>query len=294
MRELLSGPPGVSFYFQRLASGRYSPMIEVTWETPSGDLRRGVNSALEHTLRGALLKALEKAARALASRQVRQASLFGEASPFSNLTVTGRRALGFPPEGDSGDEAEEDISDLLQSQDSFFELVARLYRSALPSIEAAYHLRVLHGAPGLRIDGAGKASSRPSSEKDASDVRLIGEWPRLADSPGARSIASISERGLGGALKEVLQALAREVEEDRVDIEAALLENSPLQALDISEERLGKLSGEDLQGMLFEKLYPPLCALQRIEDGPEKRHEDRFIGTHLSIESGADAQNALQ
>jgi hypothetical protein len=294
MRELLSGPPGVSFYFQRLASGRYSPMIEVTWEAPSGDLRRGVNSALEYTLRGALLKALEKATRALVSGEVRQASLFGEASPFSNLTTTDRRALGLLPKAESGKNAEPSPQNALDSEDDLCELIARLYRSALPSIEAAYHLRVLHGAPGLRIEEAGKASSRPSSEKDSSDVRLIGEWPRLADSPGARSIASISERGLGGALKEVLQALAREVEEGRVDIGVALLENSPLQALDLSKERLGKLSDEDLQEMLFDKLYPPLCALQRIEDGPEKRREDRFIGTHLSIENGSDAQLALQ
>jgi hypothetical protein len=46
--------------------------------------------------------------------------------------------------------------------------------------------------------------------------------------------------------------------------------------------------------MLFDKLYPPLCALQRIIGGPKERREDHFIGTHLSIESGSDAQLALQ
>ena len=292
LREMLNGPPGVSLYFQRLASGRYSPMVEVTWEAPSGDLTRGVSSALEHTLRGALLKALEKAARALASGEVRRSSLFGEASPFSNLTATDRRALGLSLEDKSGEATPP--QNALATEDALYELITRLYRSVLPSIEAAYHLRVLHGAPGLRIEGTGKASSQPSSERDASDVRLIGEWPRLADLPAARSEAPISDRGLVDALKEVLEALTREVVEGRVDVEAALLENSHLQALNISEERLRKLTGEDLQEMLFDRLYPPLCALQRIEDGPEKRREDRFIGTHLLIESGSDARKALQ
>ena len=290
---MLNGPPGVSLYYQRLASGRYSPMVEVTWEAPSGDLRRGVSSALEHTLRGALLRALEKAARALASGDVRRTSLFEESSPFSNLTATGRRALGLFPNSESGKNAEPSPQNALDSEDDLHELIARLYRSVLPSIEAAYHLRVLHGAPGLRIEGTGNASSRPSSGKDASDVQLNGEWPRLDDSPRARSEASISEYGLGGALQEVLEMLAREVGEGRIDVEAALLGNSPLRALNISEERLGKLTGEDLQEMLFDKLYPPLCALQRIEGGPEKRREDRCIGTHLSIKSGADARKAL-
>lgn len=292
LRELLSGPPGISLYFQRLASGRYSPMVEVTWEAPSGDLRRGVSSALEHTLRGALLKALQKAACALASGEVRQDSLFGESSPFSNLTATGRQSLGLSLKDKSG----EGISPqgALDSEDALYELIAHLYRSVLSSIEATYHLRVLHGAPGLRIEEMGGSTSQSSSSKDASDDRLIGEWPRLGDSPGARSEASISERGLDGALKAVLEAVAREVAEGRVDVEAALLKNSPLRALDISEERLGTLPGKDLQELLFDKLYPPLCALQRIEDGPENRREDRFIGTHLSIESGADAQQALQ
>jgi len=294
LQKLLSGPPGVSLYFQRLASGRYSPMVEVTWEAPSGDLRRGVSSALEHTLRGALLRALQKAARALASGDVRRTSLLEESSPFSNLTATGRRALGLLPNSEPGKNAETSLQNVLISEDDLYGLIACLYRSLLPSIEATYHLRVPHGAPGLRIEGTGKASSQPSSEKDASDVWLIGEWPRLADSPEAKSEASISDRGLGGALKEVLKTLTREVIEGRVDVEAALLENSPLRALDISEERLGKLTGEHLQEMLFDKLYPPLCALQRIEGGPEKQREDHFIGTHLSIENGSDAQLALQ
>ena len=291
LRELLTGPPGVSLYFQRLSSGRYSPMVEVTWETPSGDLKRGVSSALEHTLRGALLRALQKAARALASGDVRRASLFGEASLFTNLTATDRQALGLSVEGKSGGMIS--LQRALDSEDAFYELIARLYRSTLPSIETAYHLRVLHGAPGLRIEGTSEVSSEPSPDKDASEVRLTGEWPRRHDSPWVRCEASISERGLNEALMEVLEALAREVPEGRVDVEAALLQNSPLQALDISEERLGKLTGEYLQEMLFDQLYPPLCVLQRINGGPVERQEDRFIGTHLSINSGVDAQNAL-
>jgi hypothetical protein len=304
LRQLWGGPPGVSLYFQRLASGRYSPMVEATWPAPAGGLRRGVSSALKHTLRGALLKALEKAARALASGEVRQASLFGEDSPFSNLTPTSRRALGFPQEGPPKDDEGPALSVLMQSEDKLFDLVAHLYQAVLPPIEAAYHLRVLHGAPGLRIattspavpkaSSAKEASGKEGSGQEASRDSLLGRWPRPEDSSWTRSEASISERGLGGALKEVLEALAREVGKGRVDIETALLEESPLRALDLSEERLYALAGEGLQETLFDKLYPPLCALQRIEDGPKKRREDRFIGTHLSIESGADAQNALQ
>ena len=303
MRELLSGPPGVSLYFQRLASGRYSPMVEATWPAPAEGLRRGVSSVLEHTLRGALLRTCEKAARALASGEVRQASLFGKDTPFSNLTPTSWRALGFPQEG-PGDEEGPALSALLQSEDKLFELVAHLYRAVLPPIEAAYHLRVLHGAPGLRIaatspaapkaSSAKEASAQVASGQEASRARLLGRWPQPEDSSWTRSEASISERGLGGALKEVLEELAREVGEGRVDIETALLEESPLRALALSKERLDTLAGEDLQETLFDKLYPPLCALQRIEDGPKKRREDQFIGTHLSIESGADAQNALR
>jgi hypothetical protein len=147
MRELLSGPPGVSLYFQRLASGRYSPMVEVTWEAPSGDLRRGVSSALEHTLRGALLRSCEKAARALTSGEVRQKTFLVAPSPFSNLTGTDREALGL---GSGADATRPGAI----SEASLYELIARLYRSVLPSIEAAYHLRVLHGAPGLRFEEA--------------------------------------------------------------------------------------------------------------------------------------------
>ena len=294
MRDLLSEPPGICFYFQRLASGRYSPMVEVTWEASSGGLRRGVSSALKHTLRGALLKSLEKAARALASRNVRQASLFGRSSPFSNLSSTARRNLGFSLKGGPGDDTDQDISDLFRSEDAYFELIAQLYGAALPSIEAAYHLRVVHGAPGLRIEGTRESPSQTPPSKEATEARLIGEWPRLDDSSWARSEASISELGLAGALKQVLEALGRQVYEGRVDVETALLENSPVRALEISTERLGTLPVENFQEMLFDKLYPPLCALQRIEDGPENRRTDRFVGTHLSIESGADVQDALR
>jgi len=278
MRKLLSGPPGVSLYYQRLASGRYSPMVEVTWEAPSGDLMRGVNSALEHTLRGALLRACEKAARALASGEVRQASLFGETSPFSNLTDTDREALGL---GSGADATKLGAT----SEASLYELIARLYRSVLPPIEAAYHLRVLHGAPGLRFEEA------PHQEGGA--TRLVGQWPQ-ENSSWATYAASLSELGLDRALRDVLRALGQEVSRGTISVREALTQNSPLHVLEVSEERLDKLAGEDLQEMLFERLYSPLCALQRIESGPEKRHEDGCIGTHISIESGTDARKALQ
>jgi hypothetical protein len=278
MRELLSGPPGVSLYFQRLASGRYSPMVEVTWEAPSGDLRRGVSSALEHTLRGALLRSCEKAARALTSGEVRQKTFLVAPSPFSNLTGTDREALGL---GSGADATRPGAI----SEASLYELIARLYRSVLPSIEAAYHLRVLHGAPGLRFEEA------PHQEGGA--ARLVGQWPQ-EDSSWATCAVSLSELGLDRGLRDVLKALAEEVSRGAISVREALTQNSPLRVLQVSEERLGRLAGEDLQEMLFDRLYPPLCALQRIEGGPEERREDRFIGTHLLIESGADAQNALQ
>jgi hypothetical protein len=283
MRELLSGPPGVSLYFQRLASGRYSPMVEVTWETRSGNLRRGVNSALEHTLRGALLRSCEKAARALASGEVRQKTLFEAPSLFSNLTSTNREALGLG----SGVDA---MKPEAISEASLYELIARLYQSILPSIEAAYHLRVLHGAPGLRLEGA---PNKEAPHQEGGAARLVGQWPQ-EDSSWATCAASLSELGLDRALRDVLRALAHEVSRGTISVRDALTENSPLRALEVSEERLGKLAGEDLQEMLFDKLYPPLCALQRIEGGPKERREDRFIGTHLSIESGSDARKALQ
>ncbi|MGK7344865.1 MAG: hypothetical protein ACNS63_03565 [Candidatus Nitrospinota bacterium M3_3B_026] len=278
MRELLSGPPGVSLYFQRLASGRYSPMVEVTWEAPSGDLRRGVSSALEHTLRGALLRSCEKAARALASGEVRQKTFLETPSPFSNLTGTDREALRL---GSGVDAAKPGAL----SEASLFELVARLYRSVLPSIETAYYLHVLHGAPGLRFEEA------PHQEGGA--ARLVGQWPQ-EDSSWATCAASLSELGLDRALRDVLRALAEEVSRGTISVRDALTENSPLRALEVSEERLGRLAGEDLQEMLFDKLYPPLCAIQRIENGPKERREDRFVGSHLSIKSGSDARKALQ
>ena len=278
MRELLSGPPGVSLYFQRLASGRYSPMVEVTWEAPSGDFRRGVSSVLEHTLRGALLRALEKAARALTSGEARQKTVLETPSPFSNLTGTDREALGLG----SGVGATKPGA---ISEASLYELVARLYQSVLSPIEAAYHLRVLHGAPGLRFEEA------PHQEGGA--ARLVGQWPQ-EDSSWTTCAASLSELGLYRALRDVLRALAHEVSRGTISGREALTQNSPLRVLEVSEERLGKLAGEDLQEMLFDKLYPPLCALQRIIGGPKERREDRFIGTHLSIESGTDARKALQ
>jgi hypothetical protein len=283
MRELISGPPGVSLYFQRLASGRYSPMVEVTWEAPSGDLRRGVSSALEHTLRGALLRACEKTARALASGEVRQKTLFEAPSLFSNLTGADREALGL------GSNADESGADVVKpeaiSEASLYELISRLYRSVLPPIEAAYHLRVLHGAPGLRFEEV------PHQEGGA--ARLVGRWPQ-EDFSWATCATSLSELGLERALRDVLRALAQEVSRGTISVREALTQNSPLRVLEVSEERLGRLAGEDLQEMLFDKLYPPLCALQRIEGGPKERREDRFIGSHLSIESGSDAQLALQ
>jgi hypothetical protein len=278
MRELLNGPPGVSLYFQRLASGRYSPMVEVSWEAPSGDLRRGVSSALEHTLRGALLRSCEKTARALASGEVRQKTFFETPSPFSNLTGMDREALGL---GSGADATRPGAI----SEASLYELIARLYRSVLPPIEAAYHLRVLHGAPGLRFDEA------PHEEGGA--TLLVGQWPQ-EDSSWATYAASLSELGLDRGLRDVLRALAEEVPRGTISVREALTQNSPLRVLEVSEERLGRLAGEDLQEVLFDKLYPPLCTLQRIEGGPKEWREDRFIGTHLLIESGSDVQLALQ
>jgi hypothetical protein len=283
MRELLSGPPGVSLYFQRLASGRYSPMVEVTWEAPSGDLRRGVSSALEHTLRGALLRSCEKAARALALGEVRQMTFLETPSPFSNLTGTDREALGLG----SGVNATRPGA---LSEASLYELIARLYRSVLPPIEAAYHLRVLHGAPGLRLEGA---PNKEAPHQEGGAARLVGQWPQ-EDSSWATCAASLSEIGLDRGLRDVLRALAEEVSRGTISVRDALTQNSPLRALQVSKERLETLAGEDLQEMLFDKLYPPLCALQRIEGGPQEWREDRRIGTNLSIESGSDARTALQ
>jgi len=288
MRELLSGPPGVSLYFQRLASGCYSPMVEVAWEAPSGDLRRGVSSALEHTLRGALLRALEKAARALASGEVRQKTFLETPSPFSNLTGTDREALRLG----SGVDARkpERTKPRALSEASLYELIARLYRSVLPPIEAAYHLRVLHGAPGLRLEGA---PNKEAPHQEGGAARLVGRWPQ-EDSSWATCAASLSELGLELALRDVLRALTEEVSRGTISVRDALTQNSPLRVLEVSEERLGRLAGKDLQEMLFDRLYPPLCALQRIEVGPKERREDRFIGSYLSIESGSDARKALQ